>query len=226
MKVMILAAGRGTRLRPLTDATPKPLLQVGNYSLIEHLLFRLSANGFHDIVINVAHLGNLIIEKLQDGRQYGVSIMYSKEYVAGGLETGGGIFNALPLLGKNPFLVVSGDIWTDYPFSQLRNISLSGLVHLVLVDNPSDHTQGDFNLLSNKIVENQGLRLTYGNIGLYHPDLFINCTPGFFPLGPLLKKAALDNAVTGEHYQGTWVNVGTRETLEELRKKVDVTSFC
>ncbi|MBA2655211.1 MAG: nucleotidyltransferase family protein [Gammaproteobacteria bacterium] len=217
---MILAAGRGNRLRPLTDTIPKPLLKVGELSIIEHLLFKLKSHGFNEIVINLAHLGEKIEDQLQAGQRYGVDIIYSYEFVTGGLETGGGIVNALPLLGSDPFVVVSGDIWTDYNFSTLKTQPLEGLAHLVLVDNPPEHIQGDFNLLGARLTEGQGRRLSYGNIGVYHPDLFKGHKPGFFRLGPILHKAVAEGQVTGEHFEGTWVNVGTLENLAALRQRV------
>lgn len=217
MKAMILAAGRGTRMGPLTDNVPKPLLKVGGFTLIEHLLFSLAGNGFRHIVINVAYLGQRIMELLGDGHLYGVEIQYSPEEEV--LETGGGIFNALPLLGSEPFLVVSADIWTDFPYGLLADIVPQGLAHIVLVDNPVYNAAGDFNLLNAKLVLNGGLRLTYGNIGIYHPDLFKDCKPGRFPLGPLLHSAVQHGMVTGEHYQGEWSNIGTPEILNDVLKK-------
>lgn len=216
---MILAAGRGKRLQPLTDTTPKPLLKLDNFTIIEHLLFNLSAAGFKEIIINTAHLGEKITRTLQNGTRYGVSIIYSHE-LPGGLETGGGIFKALPLLGPAPFLVVSGDIWTDYPFADLKNKTISGLAHLVMVDNPQHHLHGDFNLSSNQLNYTEGRRLTFANIGIYHPNLFANCTPGFFKLGPLLHTATSAGQTTGEYFTGNWVNVGTLEILDALRKKL------
>jgi N-acetyl-alpha-D-muramate 1-phosphate uridylyltransferase len=220
MKAMILAAGRGKRLRPLTDTISKPLLKVGEYALIEHLLHALSKNGFKEIVVNVAYLAQQIIQTLGNGSCYGVTIEYSHEPESQGLETGGGVYHALPLLGKNPFLVLSGDIWTDYPFHKLKSQPLTGLVHLVLVDNPPDYPQGDFCLQEERVVESPGTRLTYGNIGIYHPDLFTNCQPGFFPLAPLLKDAIKTGRATGEHFKGQWLNVGTLEALEKLRMEM------
>lgn len=217
MKVMILAAGRGNRMRPLTDSTPKPLLKIDQFSLIEHLLFRLSQEGFRDVIINLAHLGEKIQATLQDGKKYGVNICYSEEGANGGLETGGGIFKALPLLGKDHFLVISGDIWTNYCFSNLKQKIFSSLAHLILVNNPPYHLEGDFNLVGEKLTNTQGKRLTFGNIGVYHPDLFLHCQPGFFPLGPLLRQAVIEGKATGEHFQGTWINVGTPQELTELR---------
>lgn len=222
MKAMILAAGRGTRLRPLTDTVPKPLVNVHNRSLIEHLLLHLKDQGFREIVINVAYHSEQMIERLQSGACYGVNIVYSRES-GRGLETGGGIFNALPLLGNEPFLVISGDIWTDYPLAKLRNHSLSGLAHLILVDNFDDHL-GDFYLAKNQVTTNQGKLLTFGSIGLYHPDLFKHCAPGFFPLAPLLRSAIGNNQVTGEHFRGAWHNIGTLAALESLRLRFPHTS--
>lgn len=219
MKVMILAAGRGKRMRPLTDSTPKPLLKVNQFSLIEHLLFQLSHHDFQDIVINLAHLGDQIKAKLGDGAKYRVNITYSEE-VAAGLETGGGIYQALPLLGQNPFLVISGDIWTDYDFSKLKCTPLSGWAHLILVDNPPWHANGDFNLSGEKVLNGSGTRLTFGNIGVYHPQLFADCQPGIFPLAPLLYKAIDVEKVTGEYFKGSWMNIGTPEELTQLRHQV------
>lgn len=222
---MILAAGRGSRLQPLTDVTPKPLLRVGKYSLVEHLIFSLKKNGFQDLVINIAHLGDQIKNTLQEGQSYGVKITYSDEMETGCLETGGGIFRALPLLGNDPFLVVSGDIWTDYPFRKLAEQTFDSLAHLVLVDNPPYHAQGDFNLMRDRIVVNSGVRLTFGNIGVYHPNFFSNCTPGFFRLGPLLHQAAERNLITGEHFQGNWVNVGTLDILKNLQSSQNLSGL-
>jgi N-acetyl-alpha-D-muramate 1-phosphate uridylyltransferase len=220
MKVMILAAGRGSRMRPITDKIPKPLLKIDTFSLIEHLLFRLSKHGFQDIVINLAHLGEKIAATLGRGERYGVTIRYSIEEAAEGLETGGGIFNALPLLGAGPFVVVSGDIWTDYNFSQLRAKPLQGLAHLVLVDNPPWHDQGDFVFSDGRLLLGEGTKFTFANIGVYDPSLFVDCQPGFFPLGPLLHKAVAEGLVTGEYYRGEWLNIGTADALQALRDKV------
>jgi MurNAc alpha-1-phosphate uridylyltransferase len=220
MKAMILAAGRGTRLRPLTDNIPKPLLKIDSYSLIEHLILNLRRHDFKDIVINVAHLGDQILKTLGNGSQYDVKITYCYE-LPGGLETGGGILNAMPLLGSDPFLVVSGDIWTDYPFSVLKDKPTSSLAHLVLVNN--FFGEGDFYLLDDRLHEAKGSKLTFGNIGVYHPELFSNCSPGFFRLGTLLREAVQKNQVTAEHFTGAWDNIGTLEGLQTLRKKIEKT---
>ena len=215
MKAMILAAGRGERMRPLTDHTPKPLLEVGGKPLIIHHIERLAAAGFAELVINHAHLGEQIETALADGSRWGVSISYSPEKEA--LETGGGIFNALPLLGDRPFLVVNGDVWTDYDFSAFSSFEPEGLSHLVLIDNPKHNPSGDFILRDGAVyAEGSGLKLTYSGIGVYRPELFSKCSRGAFPLAPLLKQAMRDRKVTGEHHRGAWVDVGTPQRLQEL----------
>jgi MurNAc alpha-1-phosphate uridylyltransferase len=216
MKAMILAAGRGERMRPLTDHTPKPLLKVGEYSLIEHLIRSLKQHGFDDLIVNHAHLGAQIEASLGNGSRYGVSIHYSSEGEAG-LETGGGIYKALPLLGAEPFLVVNGDVWTDYPFSRLLTQPGDALAHLVLVDNPEHHLQGDFALDDAARVHNSGVnRLTFSGVAVYRPEVFTDCQPGKFPLAPLLRRLADKSQVTGEHYAGVWYDVGTVERLQQL----------
>jgi N-acetyl-alpha-D-muramate 1-phosphate uridylyltransferase len=213
MKAMILAAGRGERMRPLTDNTPKPLLRVGGDYLIEYHLRALAKAGFETVVINHAHLGEQIEEALGDGSRYGLSITYSPEGSA--LETGGGIFHALPLLGEEPFLVVNGDIWTDFPLERLKIQSLQ-LAHLVLVDNPPQHTKGDFALQEGRVSETEGERFTFSGIGIYRPELFAGCKPGAFPLAPILRRAMAAGQVSGEHYQGRWYDIGTPERLAQL----------
>ena len=216
MKAMILAAGRGERMRPYTDLTPKPLLSVGGRRLIEYHLNALAGIGLSDIVINHAHLGQQIEAVLGDGRRYGVSIHYSAEGEQG-LETGGGIFNALPLLGHDPFIVVNGDIWTDYPFARLPR-QPQGLAHLVLVDNPEFKDGGDFMLDQHGHVRNDdGTSLTFSGIAVYRPELFAACQAGVFPLAPLLRQAIARGQVSGEHYPGQWVDVGTPQRLQALQ---------
>lgn len=223
MRAMILAAGRGERLRPLTDQTPKPLLEVAGQPLIVYSLQALAAAGIQDIVINIAYLGHLIQAVLGDGNRYGVRIQYSVETQA--LETGGGVYQALPLLGAEPFIVLSADIWSDYPLQQLPS-KLTGLAHLVLVDNPDYHRRGDFSLLSDGQLTNEGdAKLTFANMGIYHPDLFKDCKPGFFRLGDLLHSAVTRGQVTGEHYHGGWANVGTAEQLIQLDKFLNQPGF-
>jgi len=214
MKAMILAAGRGERMRPLTDHTPKPLLRAGGKTLIEHLIEALAAAGFRKLVINHAHLGAQIEAALGDGTRYGVQIAWSRE-PEGALETGGGIYQALPLLESEHFLVVNGDIWTDYPFAGLARRP-QGLAHLVLVDNPTHHPEGDFVLTDGRVQVSGGARLTFSGIGVYHRDLFRGCQPGRFLLAPLLRTAMERGEVSGEHYTGRWHDIGTLERLAEL----------
>jgi len=215
---MILAAGRGERMRPLTDTTPKPLLRVAGKCLIEHTIKRLVAAGFTEIVINHAYLGEQITQTLGDGSRYRAEIRYSPEgnQVLG---TGGGIFKALPLLENAQFAVVSGDIWYDYPLAQLPR-TLDGLAHLILVDNPDHHPAGDFCLVNQRVYADGASRLTFSGIAVYHPDLFKNCQPGAFPLAPLLLNAMQTQQVTGEHYQGLWLNIDTPERLQRLKTMV------
>ena len=218
MKAMILAAGRGERMRPLTDETPKPLLRIGGQTLIEHHIHALTQAGITELVINHAHLGEQIVKALGDGDAYGVSIRYSPEPDAA-LETGGGIHNALPLLGDAPFIVVNADIWTDYRFGSLPEAP-AGLAHLVMVDNPEHHPDGDFSL-SNGLLSQRGPHmLTFSGIGVYRPALFAGCTPGAFPLGPLLRTAMDREEVSGEQYDGRWFDIGTPERLAAVNDVV------
>lgn len=214
MKAMILAAGRGERMRPLTDSVPKPLLEAGGKSLIEHLVDSLARAGFMHIVVNHAHLGEQIEQRLGDGSRSGVHIVYSHEGEAA-LETGGGIFRALPLLDTDPFLVVNGDIWTDYAFERLPR-QPAGLAHLVMVDNPRHHPAGDFALSAGRVLASDVPRLTFSGIGVYRHALFADCRPGKFPLAPLLRAAMERGQVSGEHYTGSWWDVGTPERLSDL----------
>lgn len=217
MKAMILAAGRGERMRPLTDACPKPLLAVGEKSLIEHLIAALVAADISDIVVNHAHFGEQIVARLGDGTRYGARIRYSDEST-GALETGGGIFKALQVLDSDPFLVVNGDIWTDFPFAQLPR-RLEGLAHLVLVDNPSHHPRGDFVLRNTQVHADGEPKLTFSGIGVYARALFADCQPGKFQLAPLLRAAMARHAVTGEHFRGRWSDVGTPARLGEINRE-------
>ncbi|MCC6075042.1 N-acetylmuramate alpha-1-phosphate uridylyltransferase MurU [Pseudomonas sp. GCM10022188] len=216
MKAMILAAGKGERMRPLTLHTPKPLLPVGGMPLIEHHIRALAAAGFNELVINHAWLGQQIEDYLGDGARFGVRIAYSAEGEP--LETGGGIQRALPLLGDEPFLLVNGDIWTDYPFAELRRAP-QGLAHLVLVDNPVHHPEGDFRLQDGRVCARAGqVGLTYSGIAVLDPALFVDCQPGAFKLAPLLLDAMARDQVSGEHFRGRWVDVGTRERLAEVER--------
>ncbi|MCW3481755.1 nucleotidyltransferase family protein [Neisseriaceae bacterium JH1-16] len=222
MRAMILAAGRGERMRPLTDRTPKPLLSVGGLPLIGWHIRRLAAAGITELVINHAWLGDRIEAELGDGSSFGVCIAYSREGQA--LETAGGIATALPLLGDAPFLVVNGDVLTDIDFATLaeRAAALDGserLAHLALVDNPVHHPAGDFGLLADgRLSANpaDGVALTYAGVGAYHPALFAD-TAAHQPakLAPLLRVAMADGRVSGAHHTGLWLDVGTAERLAE-----------
>jgi MurNAc alpha-1-phosphate uridylyltransferase len=220
MKAMILAAGKGERMRPLTLTTPKPLVRAGGVPLIDYHLKALAIAGFTEIVINHAWLGQQIESYLGDGSQYGLRIQYSPEGEP--LETGGGIFRALPLLGDEAFLVVNGDIWTDYDFSVLHQ-PIAGLAHLVLADNPPHHPTGDFTLVDGQVRDGQPdtATLTYSGIAVLHPQLFDGCSAGAFKLAPLLRKAMADGQVTGEHLNGHWVDVGTHERLAEVETLIE-----
>lgn len=212
---MILAAGRGERMRPLTDATPKPLLEVGGHALIEYHIMRLVGAGVRDIVINHAWLGEQIVQHLGSGAQFGAQITYSAE-PAGALETAGGIVHALPLLGEAPFIVVNGDIWTDYPFDHLPSAPRH-LAHLVLVDNPAHHPEGDFALDGGYARKcDGGLCYTYSGIGVYHRKLFDGLGEGPRTLAPLLYDAIRQGVCTAEYYDGRWLDIGTPERLAEL----------
>ena len=215
---MILAAGRGERMRPLSDTVPKPLLEAGGKPLIVHLIEGLARHGLRDLVINHSHLGEKISAYLGDGRRYGVRIAYSHEE-GGGLETGGGIFKALSLIDTDPFMVINGDVWTDYPFDRLP-ACLDGLAHLVLVDNPPQHPQGDFSLQNGKVLAAGDTRLTFSGIGVYARALFTECRLGKFPLAPLLRAAMARGLVSGDHYTGRWRDVGTPQRLEELDREL------
>lgn len=201
-------------MRPLTDTTPKPLLHVGGQALIEYHLAALRDAGINEIVINHAWLGEQITQYLGDGSRYGVQIQYSDES-AGALETAGGIVKALPLLGEGPFIVVNGDIFTDYDYTNMPQ-QLDGLAHLVMVDNPLQHPCGDFVLREGCLLAEGEPRLTFSGIGLYDPKLFSACAPGALPLAPILREAMARNEVSGEHYTGQWLDIGTPERLTEL----------
>lgn len=217
MKAMILAAGKGERLRPLTLHTPKPLVRAGGVPLIEYHVRALATAGFDELVINHAWLGEQIEAYLGDGERFGVRIRYSAEGEP--LETGGGIHRALALLGDEPFAVINGDIWTDYDFTALRQ-PLVGLAHLVLVNNPAHHPTGDFSLRDGLLRDGDesAERLTYSGIAVLHPRLFAGCHAGAFKLAPLLRQAMASNQVSGERYDGQWVDVGTHERLAEVER--------
>ena len=215
MKAMILAAGRGERMRPLTDHTPKPLLEVGGRALIVHVINALRAAGISQLVINHAWHGEQLVAALGDGSAHGVDISWSPE-PNGALDTGGGIRNALPLLGDDPFIVCNGDVWSDFDFARLRR-EPAGLAHLVLVDNPAQHPRGDFVLDGGTVHNREGARLTFAGIGVYRPALFEEPHPRRFPLAPLLREAMARGLVSGEHHRGRWCDAGTPERLQALR---------
>ncbi len=215
MKAMILAAGRGERMRPLTDHTPKPLLPAGGKPLIEHTIGQLVAAGFTDIVINYAHLGQQIADYLGNGKTLGATIGYSPEGEEG-LETAGGIINALPLLDTETFLVVNGDVATDFPFAQLQNQPFD-LAHLVLVNNPEHHPTGDFSLDSAGYVIDGGTdTFTFSGVGVYRRELFANLPSGKAKLAPLLRQAMAKRRVSGQKHTGFWMDIGTPQRLQEL----------
>ncbi|GAA5585231.1 N-acetylmuramate alpha-1-phosphate uridylyltransferase [Acinetobacter calcoaceticus] len=219
MKAMILAAGLGNRMRPLTLYTPKPLLEVGGKALIVWHIEKLKKIGVTEIVINSAWLADKLIGSLGDGSQFGVDIRWTREDE--GLETAGGIINALPLLGTDPFILVNGDVWTTMDFEALRHIKLNDdLAHLVLVDNPKQHPEGDFTLFDGRTFtfdqDVTGENLTFSGVSVIHPKLFDGLELGKRPLAPLLKQAMQNQKISGEKLKGAWVDVGTPERLMEL----------
>lgn len=215
MRAMILGAGRGMRMRPLTDRIPKPMLAAGGRTLIDYQLEALARAGVDTVVVNVAWLGAKLARYLGDGARWGLEIRISDEG-ASALETGGGIQHALPLLGSDAFWVINGDIWSDYPLQDLP-IEPAGLAHLILVDNPPHHPRGDFALLGERVVEPpRGPRLTFAGIGCYRRELFDRAFSGAFRLAPLLRHAAAHQRVSATHYQGQWWDIGTPVRLEAL----------
>lgn len=215
MRGMILAAGRGQRMRELTDAVPKPLLKVADRYLIEYAIGAMSKMGIQEIIINICYHREQIKLALGNGERYGVRIFYSEETDA--LETGGGICQALPLLGEEPFVVLSCDVITDYPLEKLTK-NPRGLAHIVMVENPAYHPRGDFCLEGDRVYCDVENSFTFGNIGVYRPELFSNYSAGKFRLGDVLKNAISQNQITGELYQGSWHNIGTPEDLQEIDK--------
>lgn len=214
-RAMILAAGRGERMGELTAALPKPLLRVADHYLIEYAIHRIKQAGICDILINLSYRGEQVKAALGDGSTYGVRLTYSDEPER--LETGGGIFKALPFFGEDPFLVVSADVITDYPLQQLPQ-QPEGLAHLVMVANPSYHPLGDYGLAQGYLVLANEDLLTFGNIGVYRPALFANCQPGHFKLNKVLQPAIAARAVTGEQYHGMWFNIGTPADLQAVAR--------
>lgn len=215
MRAMILAAGRGERMRPLTDHTPKPLLPAGGKPLIVHQIERLRAAGIEQLVINVAWHADAIEATLGDGSAFDVRIRYSRE-PAGALETAGGIRRALHLLGEAPFMVINSDIYCDFPLARLNALKTGDAAHLVLVKNPPHHPDGDFALAGGQVRPAGPARYTYSGIGLFHPELFSALPAGFRPLRPVLEQAVAAGRVSGQLHQGTWLDIGTPERLIEL----------
>ncbi len=216
MKAMILAAGRGERMMPLTKTTPKPLLKVRGLTLIEHSIIALKKAKITNIFVNVAHLGWQIKAYIGNGARMGVKVTYSDEF-SGALETAGGIIKALPLLGKEPFIVINSDVLCDYDLSKLT-LPVGSLAHLLLIDNPPHNLNGDFSLIDNHQITNiHGQSYTFSGIGIYHPDLFKSHLEAEqkLPLYPLLKEAIANGQLSGEHYNGYWQDVGTPERLEQ-----------
>lgn len=221
---MILAAGRGERLRPLTDVTPKALVEVGGQPLIERHLAALRAAGVREVVVNLGWLGAVLRERLGDGGRLGVRIDYSDEGWPA-LETGGGIHRALPLLGDGPFLLINGDVWTDYPLERLATraqaLEPRDFAHLVLVPNPAHNVRGDFGLVgppdAGRVIVPCADPLTFSGLSVMRPALFADQSAGAFRLGPLLTQAALAGRLSGERYEGAWSDVGTPERLQVLQ---------
>ncbi len=221
MKAMILAAGSGTRMQPLTAHLPKPLLSVGGKPLIVWHLERLKRNGFQEVVINIAWLGYKIPEILGNGEQFGLSIEYSDEQEEMALETAGGIIKALPILGAEPFLVVNGDIWCDYEYRSISPLLDSDLAHLILVDNPAHNPNGDFLLKSGRVYSDGFSQLTFSGIAYYHPDFFKQRPYGKQALLPIMRDAMSLGRVSGEHHKGMWQDIGTPERLAELDRSLE-----
>lgn len=221
MRAMILAAGRGERLRPLTDQVPKPLVEINGKPLIEYHLENLADAGFRNVVINQGHLGDQLPRALGNGSRWGITIHWSDEQPEA-LETGGGIFQALPHLGAAPFLVVNGDLWTSFPFTRLRAVKCDW-AHLVLVPNPPHNPDGDFSLTGGRVRMRGENRLTFSGIGVYNPRLFDGCSAGKFSVVPLLQAAMEQHVVTGETHAGSWDDIGTLDRLEAVRQNCDQT---
>ena len=215
MNAMILSAGRGERMRPLTDKTPKPLLKVHGKSLIVWHIERLASLGFSQIVINIDHLGEMIINNLGDGSKWGVNLLFSDERQSGALESAGGIIKALPLIESEKFLVVNGDIWCDYEFETGYDLG-DDLAHLILVKNPQHNPEGDFALHKNRISNDTKGRYTFSGIGYYSAKLFEGLENKKMPLAPILREAAENGRVSGSLYDGKWYDIGTPERLKEI----------
>lgn len=220
MKAMIMAAGLGQRLRPLTAQRPKPLIPVAGKPLMEYHLEALAVAGIHEVVINLGYLGEQIFQRFKKGHAFGLSIEYTWEDPI--LDVGGGICNALPLLGKRPFWVINGDIWTDFNFQTLT-LPAQSLAHVVLAPNPGHHPQGDFSLEDGQVMPKCGAQrtYTYTGIGVFSPQFFAQCPDGPFPLKPLLDEAISQKRLSGECYTGSWSDVGTLARLQSLENRLE-----
>lgn len=218
MRAMILAAGKGERMKPLTLTRPKALLEINGKSLIQYHVENLVQAGIHEIIINHGRMGGQIEDALGDGLKFDANIIYSPEGDSP-LETGGGIFQALPLLGEEPFISVNADIYTNYQFGQLP-VNPPGRAHLVLVDNPEHHPAGDFTLINDRVGNSGKQKLTFSGIAVYRRELFKECSPGTFPLTPILRQSIDNGQVTGEYFKGLWVDVGTPQRLDALQNQV------
>ena len=216
MKAIILAAGMGTRMRPLTDQLPKPLLSVGGKPLIVWHLERLQRNGFKEVVINIAWLGHMIPALLGDGERFGLSIHYSDEQAESALETAGGIVKTLSFFDNEPFLVLSADIWCDYEYLPISPIQNGDLGHLILVDNPQHHPEGDFSLSAGRVSSGGVPKKTYSGISYFHPELFKSLSYGKRALAPVMREAMARQQISGEHHSGQWWDIGTPERLALL----------
>jgi len=220
--VVLLAAGHGKRMRPLTNTVPKPLLKVGDHALIEHHLYRLAEYGFKNIVINLAYLGEQIRDQLLDGRKYGLNIRYSDEAQTGALETAGGLKKALPLIQSDPFLVVNSDIWTDFNFTKLL-MPLKGVGRLVLVDNPPHNPNGDFGIdETNWLNLESAGKLTFSGVALYKKSIFTSLGSGKCALAPVLHALITRQNLEGVEHKGVWVDVGSPERLTELNTSFEL----
>ncbi len=217
MKAMILAAGRGERMRPLTDVLPKPLLEVGGKALIEWHLEKLAKAGFQEVIINIAHLGYKIPEFLGSGLKYGIKITYSDEQEEGALESAGGIIKALPLLGEETFMVVNGDVFCDYEFDASFDLGKDE-AHLILVQNPEHNLDGDFSLNGSRVSTAPNDKKTFSGIAYYNPEIFKNITYGRSALAPLLREKIANGKVSGSLHSGYWHDIGTPKRLENINK--------
>ncbi|MGY6554005.1 MAG: N-acetylmuramate alpha-1-phosphate uridylyltransferase MurU [Wenzhouxiangella sp.] len=217
MRAMILAAGRGERLQPLTNRIPKPLIEVGGKPLIVRHLEALAAAGFSEVIINLAWLGDKIRAALGNGANFGLSILYSEE-PPGALETAGAIVQALPRLGDQPFVVIAGDVLCDYAFDRLRPPTGKDLGHLVMVDNPEHHPGGDFALVAGRLRNTAKPRLTFSGIGVYTPALFADLAPGRRALRPVFNAAIAADRLSAEHHRGLWCDIGTAERLTAAQR--------